>query len=1133
MHAELSCAGAKNPAAVSLAPPASLLMSMKPSTRELTVAMSLLARIGGNLMRVTMTAVVFAFSMVGLASAQNAAAAIKSDTNVPAQPLSSALAAFARDRELQVIFRSEVVGDRRTAGAVGRFTPEEELKRLLTGTGLGYLYLNERTITIVATSAGGGAEVPLPPPAGPAAGRPAVGGNQGREGKSGSSSGFRLAQVGRDARSPDVPVRRASGASPAGAEEARSLAEVTVTGSRIARSTNDLPAPATIIGAPAIAETGLTSVQDVLNRVPQFGMSVGVSDQYGIDEGATLINLRGLGTNRTLVLVDGQRRVSGTASSSAVDLSTIPANMIDRIEVITGGASAVYGADAVTGVVNVILKHHADGLELSTKGGISTYGDDNRVELGIRYGQSFADDGEFTFGLSYTHEEPLKAGARPWGQNPPWDFANPNVTAANPYINLPYPGWRFPNTSYGGAFVIGGVRYTIGADGSLRPTQNGSLPYGPLGYLGAGGGDGYNNTDFQYLRIRSDVLAALVHAAKRMDYGLTLTTDFQFSRASTDAPLEPLYDSNLVIQRNNPFVPAAVGALMDQNGLSQISVGRTDWDQGVNHRLGDRSTYTLVEKLSGALGGFNWNVFYQYGRYQNESTFTDDRITSRYLQALDVIQGPSGPECADPAAVTAGCKPLDIFGPRAATPAALAYFLYSPVTNIQNSQQVTGGQIEGPVVRLPAGPLAVSAGVEYRKESQDTQQDGLGSEGDLFYQYGPSSKASFAVKEAYAEVLAPVLKDRPFAKALELDGAVRESDYDTAGSSTTWRLGAQWAPTRDVRFRVTRSFSVRAPNLTELYSPGVGSFGTYYDPCSAVYIQQGSSHRAANCAALGVPAGYVDPLAGDQRNEYTLGNPSLGPEKSRSWTAGVVLTPARLAPLELEVDWWSIDIAAAINALPVQQIVNGCVDAASLGNSLCPLVLRGGTFEGRPVGIAITQVNLAPLNIGALEAEGVDFNLAYGLDLPARLLRSQSSLSWMLDGSYYIKNDSLVNASDPSNVIRLAGETVLPKLRANLTTQLEAGSASFDWILRYISHAVVDENDPPLFYADNKVGSIVYSDLYGSYEFRPGFTLSAGINNLMNRNPPTNDSIGVLLGELAQPYDYVGRYFFLEFKARL
>lgn len=530
-------------------------------------------------MRVTIAVVALALSVVGLSSAQNAAASIKSDTNVPAQPLSSALAVFARDRNLQVIFRSEVVGDRRTAGAVGRFTPEEELKRLLSGTGLGYRYLNEQTITIVAASAGGGSEVATPPAGPVASDGPGGGGNQGKEGKSGSSSGFRLAQVARDARSPDVSVRRASGSSPAGAEETRSLAEVTVTGSRIARSTNDLPAPATIIGAPAIAETGLTSVQDVLNRVPQFGMSVGVSDQYGIDEGATLINLRGLGTNRTLVLVDGQRRVSGTASSSAVDLSTIPANMIDRIEVITGGASAVYGADAVTGVVNVILKHHADGLEISTKGGISSYGDDNRVELGVRYGQSF-DDGEFTFGLSYTHENPLKAAARPWGQNPPWDFANPTVTAGNPYVNLPYPGWRFPNTSYGGAFVIGGSRYTIGADGGLRPTQNGSLPYGPLSYLGAGGGDGYDNTDFQYLRIRSDVLAALIHAAKRMAHGLTLSTDFQFSRASTDAPLEPLYDSNLVIQRDNPFVPAAIGALMDQYGLAQISVGRTDWDRG-------------------------------------------------------------------------------------------------------------------------------------------------------------------------------------------------------------------------------------------------------------------------------------------------------------------------------------------------------------------------------------------------------------------------------------------------------------------------------------------------------------------------------------------------------------------------
>jgi outer membrane receptor protein involved in Fe transport len=571
---------------------------------------------------------------------------------------------------------------------------------------------------------------------------------------------------------------------------------------------------------------------------------------------------------------------------------------------------------------------------------------------------------------------------------------------------------------------------------------------------------------------------------------------------------------------------------MDQYGLTQLSVGRTNLDQGVNHRLGDRSTYTVVEKLAGLLGQFNWDVFYQYGRYEDQSTFTNERINSRFDQAVDVIEGLSGPECADAAAVAAGCEPLNVFGPNAASAAALAYFHYNPVTLVENAQQVMGAQTEGSLLSLPGGPLALSLGTEYRQESQDVQQDGLGAEGALFSTYGPSSTASFSVKEAYAEVLAPVLKDAPFAKTLQVDGAVRESDYNTVGSATTWRLGLQWAPTSDVRFRVTRSYSVRAPNLTELYTPGQGTYTTYYDPCSAIYINQGSKYRVANCAALGIPAGYVDPLAPDQREATTLGNTALKPEKSRDWTVGFVLTPRVVPNLTVEVDWWSIDIAEAIDTLPQQEIINSCVDSPTLSNPYCPLVQRNGTFQGRAVGVAITNVNLVPLNIGALDAEGVDFNVGYGLHLGSHFLGQENGLNWSLAGSYYIKNNSEVNANDPSDIFRLAGETVLPKLRVNLTTQFTAGPLSFDWIVRYIGRAVVDENDGWNFYEDNRVGSVVYHDLFASYDIGNRVTISGGVNNALNRSPPTNDSIGVILGELAQPYDYVGRYFFLQGKVK-
>ena len=914
--------------------------------------------------------------------------------------------------------------------------------------------------------------------------------------------------------------------------------EIVVTGSRIERAANDQPAPVAVVDAAAIAQSGFTNLSDILTRAPQVGVGAGPTDaqsnDYGPDAGATFINLRSLGTNRTLVLVDGFRRVSGTASSSAVDLATIPANMIDRIEITTGGAAAVYGADAVTGVVNVILKHHADGLELSAQEGISGHGDDFKSALSALYGQSIGDRGEFTLGLSYNHEPRLATNQRSFGRLQIGDFSNPDITATTPYTVIEYPGVRFPNTSYGGAFVINGVRYTIGANGALRPTQNGATPYGPLGFLGVGGGDGFNYDDFSSLRNESTVLSTLAHVAYDLGSGIRFTADLQFSNSKSDVSLQPLFQYGNIIDRANPFIPASVGALMDQYGLTQLSVGRTDVDQGLNARVSNRDTYTVVTGLDGDLGTqFKWKAFYQYGEYDNSSTFVNEQVQSRYLQALDVTEGPSGPVCADPTAVAAGCKPLNIFGPNAASPAALAYIHYNPVTGVVNTQQVFGAQLTGKLLNLPAGPLAIAAGIEDRKESQQIQQDGLGHEGLLFFEYGPSSEASFSVKEAFVEMLAPVVKNQRFAQELEVEAAGRVSDYDSVGRTFAWKLGAQWAPTDDLRFRVTRSSSVRAPNLTELYSPGTTSFAGFYDPCAYNYINSGTATRAANCAALGVPANYHDPLAAEFRLLNTVGNADLRAETSKSWTAGVVLTPRPLPGLTVSIDWWSIDISGAINTLPTQQVINGCVDAATISNPLCPFVTRGPSAYGGTTNDphAITLVTLAPVNIGILKAEGVDFQATYGFDLRSHLLQTENRLKIMLGGTYYMKNDSIVNANDPQNVIYTAGDSILPKLRANVTPEFDAGPLAFAWSVRYISSSKVDVTYAPLFSNDNNVSSRIYSDLFASYLVNKTLKVSAGINNLFDVAPPSNGSTyeGTGSGSL---FDNIGRYFFAQVTAK-
>lgn len=1063
-------------------------------------------------------ALIFAGSLVlpALAFAADARSVV-----VPPGDLVMALDALAKQTGAELVYSTEQLKGQRTMGVEGTLATRDAVEKLLEGTSL-KVSIDSSGAMLIA----GPVQAATAPPR-------------------------RVAPTGRDRTTTyEVmhPVARLAQLQPAGAssfgaadtatkgekpaEKAASLEEIVVTGSRIARSALEQPTPVTVINAAAIEESGYSNAGDILSQVSQFGVGTGLSSNqegYFTDAGAAFLNLRGLGTNRTLVLVDGLRRVSGGSNSSAVDLSTIPTNMIERIEIITGGASSIYGADAVSGVVNIILKHHAEGLELSAHSGISSRGDNATEAVSATYGQ-VQDRSEFTFGISWNREAAVHAERRPWDREYNCDFPNANVTPSNPYTNVEYFGCRFPNTTYGSAFYIGNTQYTVNQDGSIRPVTNGGRP---LPYLGTGGGDGFNNQDFLLLRPQFSVLASQLHFAYDLTPAVKLSEDFQFSYTNTGFSVQPPFDYGLNIDIRNPYIPPAVLALMNQNGVTSLSIGRTDVDQGNFTRVNDRTTYNSVTKIDGSLGGnFKWMAFFDYGRYNNDSQFQNERIKSRFLQAVDVIAGPNGPVCADPAAVAAGCQPLNMFGPNSATPGALAYIRYTSQTRITNTMEVAGAQLTGKLLQMPAGALAVSAGVEYRKEGQTVTADGLGSENLLFNPYNPSSYGAFSVKEGFVEALVPILKDQPFAKALEAETAVRFSDYDTIGHTKAWKLGGQWAPTEDIRFRITRSSSVRAPNLTELFSPGVSGYSGYYDPCSAVYINSGSSTRAANCAKLGVPANFIDPLAAEGRLDNTVGNPSLTAETAKSWTVGTVLTPRFLPRFTWTIDWWSIDLAEAINSLPDQKIINGCVDGATPNPTLCALITRGGgngQGAGGNVQNAITLVTLKPLNIGVLKAEGIDTSAAYIFELPSHVLNATNQLRLSLDGSYTMKNNSIVDANNPSNVVYTAGNYTLPKVRANLTIAFLAGPLMADWRLRYIGKSQVDVTQPPLFTNDNNVSSRTYSDIFASYHLGPKVKLSVGVNNLFDMAPPQTATTYTGTSTL---FDVVGRYYFGEVAAK-
>jgi iron complex outermembrane receptor protein len=1003
--------------------------------------------------------------------------------NIASQDLGSALREFARQSNTETLFSSEVVKGKTTQGVHGLMTADSALSQLLTGTGLSF-----------ARSPNGSVLISMSDGKGPSSGPP----NPPNATKEDARSSRSIATRGGD-----------------------NLEEIVVTGSRIAQPGYNTPSPVSVTDAAQIERVGVSNAYDLLNRSPVFGTGVGAAEaagDYTGEIGASFVNLRGLGINRALVLVNGERRVSGSSKTSAVDLSSIPANMIERIEVVTGGAAAVYGADAVSGAVNVILRDKVDGLEVNGRGGISSHGDAGSYTAGILGGGKLGDGGHISFGLSYNHEDALFQNQRDFSRNYVNLYANAAATGSNAFQNIAYNNSRFPNTTYSGAFYIGGNdaahHYTYD-NGTLRLVQNDSLP---LPFLGIGG-DGFNGADFNGLRPESSVLSALEHLTYELGGGITLTQDVQFSYNHSIQELQPLFGFAYPIARDNPYLPAPVAALMDANGVTTLNVGRTDTDQGRNNHDVVRETFTVVTKLDGAVTPtIAWQVYGQYGRFDDRDLFANERILSRYADALDVIQGSNGPECRSPTARANGCQPLDIFGLNVATPQALAYFHYNPTTYATNTQTVFGAQLNGTLVSMPAGPAKFSVGAEYRRETTAVRADGLATEGALFYGHGTNLTGDFDVREEFGELHLPLLSDAPMAKSLDINAAVRESEYSTIGRTFTWKAGLVYAPVNDVHLRLTQSRSVRAPNLSELFSSGAlsQSADNYQDPCDITQINA-TPYRAANCYALGIPHGYTDPNAGKLRFVNISGNTALRAETSDSTTVGVVVQPRGVPGLSGSVDYYTMRIKEAINELAVNDVLTGCYDGPTPNAALCSLIVRARDNS-------IPYVKLVPLNIGALNARGIDASADYRFSAgsvggtPVRLGAS-------FVGNYDLTNDAVINEAQ-GTVLHYAGSAKGPHFRGNLTFSADTGSTAISWTARFISRSKVDLNVPANYRNDNNLTARLYNDLYIRRDLADRVSLGFGVNNIFNIKPPFSFDTYTGTGESGAIYDNIGTYFF-------
>lgn len=1014
----------------------------------------------------------------------------KIDFDIPAQDLGAALVQFSQQARVQIIVSEDIRGAM-TQGVSHRHTIKDALNRLLAPAGLRYEIASETAITVAKA-----------------------------ERKSSASDAQTGTGFMRLAQQPATDVPREAGASQANsAANTRGtvvplLEEITVTGSRLERPVFDMPTPVTVISSAQIERSGRNNIVDILEQLPSVGLGANLGTaQFNDDGGASFANLRSLGTARTLTLINGRRRVAGSSDSAAIDLSTIPPAMVERVELITGGASAVYGADAVSGVINIILKKDFTGLEFSGQGGLAEHGGAESAAVSLLGGTTFAEErGAISFGVSHVRDEPLFSDDRSFSRS--WISFDVNPLSTGPEDGIPdlitVRDYRIPFAHPGGAFFIGDEMYTV--DPQLRLV---------------GGADGWDFTPYFQQRMRSQTTAVRTNLSYKLSDSVEFIAESEFSSSSSYSGGAPNYDFGVLLQRDNAYVPADLGALMDANGLTELSVSRASIDQGIRDDDNSRDSYSVLAGLQGSFGSdWKWQTFAQYGEYKLTSREINQRITSRFLEAIDVIIDPLTDElvCRSETARAAGCQPLNILGQNTATEAALAYFRTDRTLRVTNTQTLAGAQLTGSLFELPAGALASAVGVEYRRDTRRYKDDPLAELGLLSDKApGTSLAGEDSVSEAFVEVIAPLLRDKLFAHALSVEGAVRVSDYDSIGSTTAWKYGGSWSPVKSLRLRATASRSMRAPNLYELFAPRQISQMNMFDPCEVSQINT-QPNRAANCYALGVPQGWEGPAGVGQIAFFDVvggGNRDLDPETSDAWTAGFVFTPEALPQLSLAVDYWSIEIEDAVQPLDVTTILQKCVDSATIDNVFCPRVTRGADST-------VQLVDYSIINVGKLSTQGVDFQVVYAFEPGA--LGIPGRLTAALNASYLRSLEELIDSNDPASLLLRRGEYNTPAWRGTLLLAYTQQALSIDLATRVIGKARIDMNSTLETYDHPRVPARVYNDLALGYAIGAGYNLRLSVNNLFDVEPP--DNAYTYLGSNSSLYDSIGRYFVLGASAR-
>ncbi|MBV7255866.1 TonB-dependent receptor [Pacificimonas sp. WHA3] len=919
------------------------------------------------------------------------------------------------------------------------------------------------------------------------------------------------------------------------ASSAQDEQTIVVTGSRIRRSNANSAIPVQILVKEDIQSTGSVDVAEIVTEIPGVDYSLSPENTALSTQNAGLstVNLRRLGGNRTLTLIDGRRAVSNSGNGERVSLSTIPTGFIKAVEVTTGGASAIYGSDAIAGVVNLLLEDDFEGLDLYARYGEAEASGEEETRFTSRYGKRFADDRIYMlFGFDYWRETAIFADATRPGSIANVEFNRPNRSrlpgqednpdafgseiafgdcdnsgkfCINPSGSSYLPGGVFEGDD---AWNVGGVWFN---DQSLLP-QDGRL----AAYGFETDSDGFNfrpgtsiSPSFESFTggwlANFDMTPTTSLSAELYYSHIDTTTTNSASAAffGTDIGVNNALGDIGTMAADNPFIPPEV---------EETRIGRVSWYRRFSE-LGNRKTVNKRQTIRGALSldgqiwdDWEWTLGGTFGRFDQKQRLLNYLNYLNIRNALNVETVNGSVQCADADARADGCVPLNIFGEGSITPQMADYIRYTGRLR-QNREQLTfGGSMNGELFDLSwSGPVRAAFGFEWREESQETYGDPDNGIELTSLTPIPDIRAQFSVWEAFGELDIPLITDQ-----LSVQLAARYADYTTVGSVFSYNIGGTWQPIPDIRFRAQYSRSQRAPTLTEFFSPARGDFDSLRDPCdgllpdgSGITPAPGSTASAdviaANCLAEpGIQAYFADVDNAGEPFEYdgsvsgpNAGNNLLQEETADTYTAGVVLAPRFLPGFSLIVDYYNITVNDAIGSVSTQLTADLCYgDTNFPNNRFCDVITRDGTTGN------VIQVINRQENLNSLKAEGVDATLAYRIEpgfIPGAF---RANVRY----THYLTDDFTFLGIGGPETVSSNGEIGEPEdeFRAQLSYDLDGFSASWTTIYRGggVDDLDVPPTDPEFFRAPDEI----IHNLYLRYRFgeEPRVSVFGGVRNVFD-----------------------------------